>query len=260
MMVVAGVDVGAVSAKSVILNGGKIVGSCTLPTGHDIPAIAAEVTEVALEMADLTMADLKFTIATGYGRKATPFADLAVTEIVCHAAGAHWVVPGTRTVIDIGGQDSKAIRVDENGRVVEFAMNDKCAAGTGRFLEVMARALNLAINEFAEISLLSTNPCRISSVCTVFAESEVVSLRAIKTPREDIVAGLHKAATNRVVTMAKPIGISDTVVFTGGVAKNKAMIKALEEEIGHKIVVPDDPQIIGALGAALIALKNASQQ
>jgi len=259
-MVVAGVDVGAVSAKSVILNGGKIVGSCTLPTGHDIPAIAAEVTEVALEMADLTMADLKFTIATGYGRKATPFADLAVTEIVCHAAGAHWVVPGTRTVIDIGGQDSKAIRVDENGRVVEFAMNDKCAAGTGRFLEVMARALNLAINEFAEISLLSTNPCRISSVCTVFAESEVVSLRAIKTPREDIVAGLHKAATNRVVTMAKPIGISDTVVFTGGVAKNKAMIKALEEEIGHKIVVPDDPQIIGALGAALIALKNASQQ
>jgi predicted CoA-substrate-specific enzyme activase len=256
-MVVAGVDVGAVSAKAVILNGGRIIGSCTLPTGHDIPLIARAVIESALDIANLDMADLKYTIATGYGRKATPFADQAVTEIICHATGANWVVPEARTVIDIGGQDSKAIRMDETGRVAEFAMNDKCAAGTGRFLEVMARALDLDIDEFAKISLLSKNPCRISSVCTVFAESEVVGLRALKTPREDIIAGLHKAAINRVVIMAKPVGIKDVVVFTGGVAKNKAMVKALEEETGHKIFVPEEPQIIGALGAALIALKNA---
>ena len=257
-MVVAGVDVGAVSAKAVILNAAKIVGSCTLPTGYDIPAIAKQVTELALDMVNLTMTDLKYTIATGYGRKATPFADQAVSEIICHAAGANWLFPEARTVIDIGGQDSKAIQVDETGRVVEFAMNDKCAAGTGRFLEVMARALDLDIKELAEISLLSKNPCRISSVCTVFAESEVVGLRAIKTPREDIIAGLHRASISRVVTMARPVGIRDIVVFTGGVAKNKAMVKALQEETGHKIVVPDEPQIIGALGAALIALKNVS--
>jgi predicted CoA-substrate-specific enzyme activase len=259
-MVVAGVDVGAATAKAIIFNGKEIVGSCTLPTGHDIPIIAKQVMEAALEMAKLTMADVQYTTATGYGRNATPFANYTVTEIMCHAVGVNWVVPVARTVIDIGGQDSKAIRIDEAGRVLEFAMNDKCAAGTGRFLEVMARVLDLDIEEFADISLLSNNPLRISNVCTVFAESEVVGLRAKKCPREDIIAGLHKAAISRVVIMAKQVGIDDILVFSGGVAKNKAMIKALEDETGHKVVVPGDPQIIGALGAAIISSRNVSQE
>jgi len=255
-MAVAGVDVGAVSAKTVILDQGEIAGYAILPTGYDIPKIAREVTELALEKAKLAMDDLDYIVATGYGRRSTPFANEAITEITCHARGASWVIPETRTVIDIGGQDSKAIRVDARGNVVEFVMNDKCAAGTGRFLEVMARALDLDIDEFASISLTGKHPCRISSVCTVFAESEVVSLRAEKKRREDIIAGLHKSVANRVGAMAKQVGIEDLVVFTGGVAKNKAVLRALEEELGHEITVPEEPQIIGALGAALIALRK----
>jgi predicted CoA-substrate-specific enzyme activase len=257
-MIVAGVDAGAVSTKAVILSDEKMVGSCILPTGHDIPTTARRVTESALKTAQLTMGDLKHTTATGYGRNVIPFSDYVVTEIICHAAGANWVVPAARTIIDIGGQDSKVIRVDGAGRVLEFSMNDKCAAGTGRFLEVMAKVLDLDMGEFAEISLLSKNPLRISSVCTVFAESEVVGLRARKCAREDIIAGLHKAAISRVAVMARHVGIEDVVVFTGGVAKNKAMVKALEDETGHKVVIPGDPQIVGALGAALIALRKAA--
>jgi len=252
-MLVAGVDVGAVSAKTVILNKGKIAGYAVLPTGYDIPRIARRVTELALEKAELTMGDLEYIVATGYGRRSTPFAHEAITEITCHARGANWEIPETRTIIDIGGQDSKAIRVDGRGNVIDFVMNDKCAAGTGRFLEVMARALELSIEEFASISLGSENPCKISSLCTVFAESEVVSLRAEKRSREDIIGGLHKSVSNRVVSMAKHVGFKDLVVFTGGVAKNQAVLRALEEELGQKIHVPEEPQIIGALGAAVIA-------
>lgn len=253
-MAVAGVDVGAVSAKTVILNEGKIAGHAVLPTGHDVPKVAGEVTESALAQAKLTMGDLDYIVATGYGRRSTPFANEAITEITCHARGASWEIPETRTIIDIGGQDSKAISVDARGNVIEFVMNDKCAAGTGRFLEVMARALGLSIEEFASISFAGRDPCRISSVCTVFAESEVVSLRAEKKRREDIIAGLHKSVASRVGSMAKHVGVRDLVVFTGGVAKNKAVLRALEEELGHKIAVPEEPQIMGALGAALIAL------
>ena len=253
-MAVAGVDVGAVSAKTVILNEGKIAGYAILPTGHDVPKVAGEVTELALAQAKLTMGDLDYIVATGYGRRSTPFANEAITEITCHARGASWEIPETRTIIDIGGQDSKAISVDARGNVIEFVMNDKCAAGTGRFLEVMARALGLSIEEFASISFAGRDPCRISSVCTVFAESEVVSLRAEKKSREDIIAGLHKSVASRVGSMAKHVGVRDLVVFTGGVAKNRAVLKALEEELGHRIAVPEEPQVIGALGAALIAL------
>ncbi|MCL5734352.1 MAG: acyl-CoA dehydratase activase [Actinobacteria bacterium] len=255
-MVVAGVDVGAATAKAVILRDGGIAGFAVLPTGHDIQKIARKVTRLALAKAELTMADLHYTVGTGYGRRAIPFADEAITEITCHARGANWVIPETRTIIDIGGQDSKAIRLDARGNVLNFVMNDKCAAGTGRFFEVMAKVLQLPLDKFASPELLGQHPWKISSVCTVFAESEVVSLRAEKKSREDIIAGLYQAVASRVGAMARTIDYEDLVVFTGGVAKNKAMARALEEEIGHKIVCPDEPQIMGALGAALFALKK----
>jgi predicted CoA-substrate-specific enzyme activase len=255
-MAVAGVDVGAATAKTVILKDGAIAGFAVLPTGHDIPRVAKRVTRLALEQAGLRMADLEYIVATGYGRRATPFANEAITEITCHARGASWVIPETRTIIDIGGQDSKAIRLDARGNVINFIMNDKCAAGTGRFLEVMAKVLQLSLDKFASISVTSQQPCKISSVCTVFAESEVVSLRAERMSREDIIAGVHQSCAHRVAAMAKGIGCEDLVVFTGGVAKNKAMARALEEELGHRIISPEQPQIMGALGAALFALKK----
>jgi predicted CoA-substrate-specific enzyme activase len=202
------------------------------------------------------MTDLHYTVGTGYGRRAIPFASEAITEITCHAQGANWVIPETRTIIDIGGQDSKAIRIDAKGNVLNFVMNDKCAAGTGRFFEVMAKVLQLPMERFSSIASMGQHPWKISSVCTVFAESEVVSLRAEKKSREDIIAGLYQAVAYRVGAMARTIGYQDLVVFTGGVAKNHAMARALEEEIGHKIVRPEEPQIMGALGAALFASKR----
>ena len=260
LIAVAGVDVGAATAKTVILVDGKIAGCAILPTGHDIPRIAKRVTRLALQKAGLAMTDVKYVVATGYGRRATPFANEAITEITCHARGANWVIPEARTIIDIGGQDSKAIRVDAKGNVLNFIMNDKCAAGTGRFFEVMAKVLQLDMEKFGSISTANQNPCKISSVCTVFAESEVVSLRAEKISREDIIAGLYQSVAYRVGALAKSIGLEDQVVFSGGVAKNKAMGRALEEELGHKIVVPEEPQIMGALGAALFAMKRVSSE
>ena len=255
-MSVAGIDVGAVSAKAVVLREDKIAGSAILPTGYDVAKVAKEVGGLALAQAQLQMDDLRYVVGTGYGRRAIPFANEVITEITCHARGATSVIPEARTIIDIGGQDSKAIRVDAKGNVVDFIMNDKCAAGTGRFLEVMSRALELSIEEFSSLSRMGPNPCKISSTCTVFAESEIVSLRAENKSREDIIAGLYRSIASRVGAMVKQIGCEDVVVFTGGVAKNKALLRALEEEIGHRILVPGEPQIMGALGAALIAARR----
>ncbi|MBF8984143.1 hypothetical protein IZY60_11400 [Lutibacter sp. B2] len=258
-MAVAGVDVGAVSAKAVVLNDSKILGQAVVPTGHDVARIAETVLNQALSNAGLKMAELQYIVATGYGRRATDFADKEMSEIICHAAGAAWMVPGARTVIDIGGQDSKVIRMDTNSNVVEFKMNDKCAAGTGRFLEVMASALDMTTEEAAKIGLNSKEPCVISNVCTVFAESEVVSYRAEKRCREDIIAGVQWAAAKRVAVMAKTVGIEDILVFTGGVANNKSVVKFMEKETGHSIILPEMPQIAGALGAALYAEKKVEK-
>ena len=255
-MAFAGVDIGAVSAKAVIIEDNQIRGYAILPTGSDIVRVAEKVLKQSLNKADLNAKDLERIIATGYGRISVPFTDEKMTEISCHAKGASWLVPETRMVIDIGGQDSKAIKVGENGTVIGFAMNDKCAAGTGRFLEVMARALELPIDEFGRLSLKSKNPCSISSVCTVFAESEVISLRAEKKAVKDIIAGIHRAVAQRVVAMATPIGIVSPITMTGGVAKNVGQRKALEEELGTKLIVPEEPQIVGALGAALFAQRG----
>ena len=254
-MVFAGVDIGAVSAKSVIILDNQIVGYSILPTGSDVVEVARSVLNESLNKAGLIEKDLEYIIATGYGRISVPFANQQITEITCHAKGAHWLLPETKMVIDIGGQDSKAIKVGENGTVISFVMNDKCAAGTGRFLEVMAHALQFPMEKFGELSLESTNPCGISSICTVFAESEVISLRAEKKPVQDIIAGIHKSVAKRIVAMSTPIGITKPITMTGGVAKNIGQRKALEDELGTKLLIPEEPQIVGALGAALFAQK-----
>ena len=252
-MKLLGVDIGAVSAKAVLLRDGVILAYEVLDTGSNIERIADKVVKKVLEKARIDFNDLNGIVATGYGRISVPFADKRITEITCHARGVHHLIPEVRTIIDIGGQDSKGIRVDESGNVIDFVMNDKCAAGTGRFLEVMSKALELKIDDMGSISLESKKPCQISSVCTVFAESEVVSLRAEGKAREDIIAGIHKSIASRIGAMISQIGKEEIVVLTGGVAKNKGVVKTMENELKTSVSIPDNPQITGALGAALLA-------
>ncbi len=248
-----GVDLGAASAKAVLLKDDIIIAYEVLDTGSNILQISDKVVKKVLEKASINFNDLKGVVATGYGRISVSFADKKITEITCHARGVHHLIPEGRTIIDIGGQDSKGMRVDEAGNVVDFVMNDKCAAGTGRFLEVMASALELKIDDLGSMSFESKNPSQISSVCTVFAESEVVSLKAEGRAREDIIAGIHRSIASRIRAMMSQIGKEKVVVLTGGVAKNGGVVKALESEFKISMSIPENPQITGALGAALIA-------
>jgi len=257
-MAYGGVDVGAATAKAVILDGeGLSRYFFVMSTGYDVKVAADKVMEEALARAGLPMEAIDCVFSTGYGRKAVSFAKKSISEIMCHAKGAFAINPETRSIIDIGGQDSKVIKIDGTGRVVDFVMNDKCAAGTGRFLEVMAGVLDISLDDLGPTSLLSGDPCRITNTCTVFAETEVVSLRAQGSTRENIVAGIHKAAASRVGIMGRSVGLQREVMFTGGVAKNIGIKKAIEIECGFELVLPNEPQIIGALGAAIMARENA---
>jgi predicted CoA-substrate-specific enzyme activase len=251
--VVAGVDIGAGTAKAVIFGDCRIISFWVLPTGYDSVEAARKVIEQALKKAGVLFSDLDRIVSTGYSRNIVPFAHKAMTEIMCHARGANFLIPQTRTVIDIGCQDSKAIKLDERGMVTNFVMNDKCAAGTGRFIEVMAQALGLRIEEVGPVALASKDYCDISSTCTVFAETEIIAQRAQGRNREDLIAGALKSIAKRVMIMASSVGLVKEVAFTGGVAKNIGVKKALEEAFGVGILVPEEPQIIGALGAALFA-------
>jgi predicted CoA-substrate-specific enzyme activase len=255
---VAGIDIGAATAKAVILKDREICSFAIVPTGADIVAVSWRVINLALKKGQLQMDDLQLIMTTGSGRNLVPFANGSMTEILCHAKGASFAAPQTRTVIDIGGQDSKVIRVDDSSNVVDFVMNDKCAAGTGRFLEVMARVLQCKINEMGSIALKSKGPCPISSICTVFAETEVVSLRAQGKSREDLVAGIHQAAAFRIAAMGERVGYREQLILTGGVAKNVCMKDFLQQRVGMEILVPKEPQIMGALGAALFAKEKAT--
>ncbi len=255
-MYFAGVDVGALTTKVVILEDGKIGSYAISRTGVEVKKSVEDVFNLALKKLGISREQVKSITATGYGRNiATVFlADKKVTEITCHAKGAKWLFPTCRTVIDVGGQDSKVIRLDKNGKVVDFAMNDKCAAGTGRFLEVMANALEVNLSELGKLSLQSKNKVNITSTCTVFAESEVISLLAEGKSKVDIIAGLHDAIATRLAGLVGNVGgVVPDVVMTGGVAKNIGIIKALEKKLNCKILLPDEPQIVGALGAALIS-------
>jgi len=252
-LLVAGIDIGAATAKAVVLNETKVISSHVMPTGENVKKAAESVMREALGKAGFSINNICYIIATGYGRRKVEFANEVITELSCHAKGVNFLMPQARTVIDIGGQDSKVIEIDENGDIGNFAMNDKCAAGTGRFLEVMAKVLNADIEDIGSISLNGFEPCQISNTCTVFAESEMVTLRAEGENRENILAGIHSAMAHRVAIMGNTVGFKNVVVFTGGVARNIGMRKALQGRIGKDILVPENPQIIGALGAAIIA-------
>lgn len=256
----AGVDIGAVGAKAVILAGGKIVGSAVVPTAVNAEKSGMSALETALKMAGISRSDLKQVVATGYGRRTIPFADKTVTEIGCHARGAFSLNTKVRTLIDMGGQDCKAIRIDDQGRVTEFIMNDKCASGTGRFLEVMSRVFEIPVSEMGPLALKAEKVVPMSSTCTVFAESEVISLMARGEKPEDIINGVHHAIGQRVAGLLTRVGIEDELFFSGGVAKNVGMIRALEEIIGKTVVTShENPQLMGALGAALFAVGRIAQ-
>jgi (R)-2-hydroxyacyl-CoA dehydratese activating ATPase len=252
-MIVAGMDIGSITAETVLLEKEKILAAVILPTGANSRTAAERSLRTALDQACLPREAVSQIVTTGYGRASFPQATRMITEITCHARGAFFVLPQTRTVIDIGGQDSKVIRLDGQGRNVDFQMNDKCAAGTGRFLEVMAHALEVALEDLGRLSRSAERTIKISSTCTVFAESEVVSLIADNQPKEIIIRGLHDSIADRIMGMAQRVGIEEEVTLTGGVAKNKGVVQALEERLKVKLFIPPEPQIIGALGAALIA-------
>jgi predicted CoA-substrate-specific enzyme activase len=253
----AGVDSGSTSTDAVVLNeSGQILGTAILPTGAGAAACAERALEQALCQAGVTRDALSGLVATGYGRETTGLSGGSVTEITCHARGAHFLYPAARTVIDIGGQDSKVIRVDAAGNVVNFIMNDKCAAGTGRFLEMMARTLELSLPEMSALGLKWKHEVVISSMCTVFAESEVVSLVAQNTPASDIIHGLNRAVAGKTVALARRLGGEPAYIMTGGVARNQGVVRALEEKLGAPVFVPDAAQLCGAIGAALLALRQ----
>jgi predicted CoA-substrate-specific enzyme activase len=252
-MIVAGIDVGSLTAKAVILGDDHIYSYALRPTGIDISGVAQAVTEDAVKKIGLSFKDIERFISTGYGRISIPFASETVTEITCNATGVHSVYPSVRVVLDVGGQDSKAVRMDAEGRVVKFAMNDKCAAGTGRFLEVAAQTLGVRVEDLGELSLKAKEKIRISSTCTVFAQTEIVSLIAKQVSREDIIAGLHDAIASRVFGLVNSVNPEGGILMTGGVARNIGVVKALEHIVGARVMVPDNPQILTALGAALIA-------
>lgn len=259
-MLVAGVDVGAATAKTAIVKDGVLISHAVMPTGDLVGQAAKDVTITALKNCGYTMDDLDYVCSTGYARRVVDFADKAISEIICHARGVHATCPDVRTIIDIGGQDSKVINVRPDGTVGDFIMNDKCAAGTGRFLEVMADVLKLTIDDMGPVSLTSKEPSNISSTCTIFAETEVISLRADKTPKQDMVAGIHRAVARRVWIMGRNVGYRDQIAFTGGVAKNIGVVHFMEELLRTEIVIPQPPQIMGALGAALLAGSNIGRQ
>ncbi|HDM09512.1 MAG: 2-hydroxyglutaryl-CoA dehydratase [Deltaproteobacteria bacterium] len=253
----AGVDTGSLSTEVVIVDQDlNILAYSIQQTGSDPIAASNAAMDDALFKAGISREQIKKIIATGYGRISVPFADKKITEISCHAMGAYHLFPDTGTVIDIGGQDSKVIQVGPEGKVLDFAMNDKCAAGTGRFLEVMASTFGLSLDQMGDLSLQAKEQIPISSMCTVFAESEVVSLIAQNKPKENIILGLHAAIVNRVWNMAQTVGIHGQVTMTGGVAKNRGVVALFEKKVSRPIHVYEEPQIIGALGAALLAARQ----
>jgi len=252
-MITAGIDIGSITAKAAVLNGGAILGTRVQFTGYNAKQAGCDVLDALLAEIGMDRERIGAIVATGYGRNSVSFADKAITEITCHGAGANFLDPEIRFVIDVGGQDSKVIRLDADGKVADFAMNDKCAAGTGRFLEVMARALEVDLDAFGELYAHSSQPARISSICTVFAESEVISLISKGESRENIVAGIHESVASRISAMARRVGVTEPVMMTGGVARNVGAVKALEKKLDTVIRVSEYAQVNGAIGAALLA-------
>ena len=255
---VVGLDSGSTSTNAVVMNEArKIVASVVIRTGAKAGASAERAYREVLERAGITPDQVACTIATGYGRVSIPFADENVTEISCHGRGAHYFNPDVRTILDIGGQDSKAIHVNAAGEVTDFAMNDKCAAGTGRFLEMIARSLEISLDELGPAALESKKRLEIASMCSVFAESEVISLIANNEEKPDIAAGVCRAVAGKAYSLMRRVGLEGAYMMTGGVAQNPGVVRAVEELIGEKLFICEDPEIVGATGAALLVLEKS---
>lgn len=255
-MMVAGCDVGSLTSKAVIMRDGKIAESVIIKSKAKPGDSADAAMGQALAKAGLAMKDIGYCVGTGYGRDRISFIQEAVTEIACHGRGAQWMVPSARTVIDIGGQDCKAIKIDASGAVTRFLYNDKCASGTGRFLEIIAEALEIRLEELGDVSMKSTEKITLSNQCVVFAETEIISLVNDGAEIPDIIRALHNAVANRAAALAKSITVEKDAVMTGGVARNAGMFEALKNALGCDLLHVDHPQINGAIGASLMALDS----
>lgn len=251
-----GIDIGSSSSKAALIDkDGKLLGTKVVNIGTGTNGIELALTELLKEQG-CEEKDILYTVATGYGRMTYQKADKQITEISCHARGVVSMYPEARSIIDIGGQDAKAILLNDRGRVDNFVMNEKCAAGTGRFFEVMARVLNCSLDELAELAAKTEKSVPISSVCTVFAESEVISQLASGAKPEEVAKGAHQSVAKRVAGLCNRLGMKPEVVMTGGVALNHSMVDAMAEEIGLPVTVPENPQVMGAVGAADYAREN----
>jgi predicted CoA-substrate-specific enzyme activase len=252
----AGIDVGSTMTKAVILDNG-LIASVIGPTGAEHRRLANKVMEEALSKAGIPFRSITYIVSTGYGRINVPFADKQVTEITCHAKGISNLFPEAKTIIDIGGQDCKAIKINAVGKPIDFIMNDKCAAGSGRFVEVIADTLGIRLDEVGKLSLQAKNPARISNICTIWAQQEVAARLSEGVSIPDLLAGIHQSLADRITRMVNRLRIEEAVVLTGGGGKNKGLVKALSKQLGHEILVPEEPLITGALGAALLGREMA---
>ena len=277
-MLTMGLDVGSRSAKCVIMDDRQLLTYGQVETGPDSAKTAHVAVDAAIhrrtelwgenrmQLPDvrtdhLRIEDMECIVATGYGRLVVPFAHATVTEISCHGRGAHWLVPGVSTILDMGGQDCKAIRVNDRGDVINFLMNDKCAGGTGRFMEIIAEVLKVPLFEIGELSLTSTKDIPFNNVCAVFARSEAIALMRKGESHSDILAGLHEVISKRVIGLLRRVGIADKFVITGGIAKNVGVVTKIREKLdGMEINIPAEPMIAGALGAALVAFDRARKK
>jgi (R)-2-hydroxyacyl-CoA dehydratese activating ATPase len=260
MKIVAGCDVGSLTSKAVIMKDGKIIGSSIIKSKPRPKDSADAALEAALKDAGISKDNIQYIIGTGYGRDKIGFVDEVVSEITCHGKGARWLLPSVETVIDIGGQDCKTVKIDEDGQVVKFTANDKCASGTGRFLEVMAKVLGVSVDDLGKLSLKAKSPITLASTCTVWAQADVIKYINSGVPIEDIGAGINTAMAARVAILVNSVKPQGDILMTGGVAKNIGVVSTLEKLLGVKIkkARKADPQIAGALGAALLSMEKVN--
>jgi (R)-2-hydroxyacyl-CoA dehydratese activating ATPase len=258
-MLVGGVDVGSTQTKAVVMDGERrVLGRSLIDTGGIVTAAAANAFALAVADAEVDRRDVAYVVGTGYGRYKVTFGDTQVTEISCHARGGQYLFPDTRTVLDIGGQDTKAIKIGAEGQVLDFCMNDKCAAGTGRFLGAAAMALDIPLGELGPLALVAKNPVKITTTCTVFAETEIINWLARGKKMEDVLMGVHQAIATRSISLLRRVGIESELTFTGGVTRNTAMVRILEEMLEMHLNVSEEAHYMGAIGASLFALDKAA--
>ena len=260
-MIVAGCDVGALTTKAVIMSDGAILGSEIVRSRARAVQSATSVMEKLLHKLALSWQDIQYCVSTGYGRNILPFANGNISEISCHGRGANWLVPSVRTIIDGGGQDCKAIRVDENGLLVDFRMNFKCAAGTGRALEIMAESLGIDVSELGPLSLEASDPVVLRKPCCILTQIDIRNLVFQGRNRADIAAGINDTTARQILHLVNDLGVEEAVGVTGGIARNMGLVKCMERGLGTEFIrFPEDPQIIGAIGAALFAADRARKR